>query len=415
MSEPIPPAPADAQPVSTLRPAPLPLDFRTPPDGTPAQPCPNCLAPLYGPHCYACGQPQKGLIRQFSSILGDFFDTVLNLDSRIFRTIGPLYTKPGYLTLEYFAGRRVRYVTPFRLFFFLAVIAFLVISAVTNPTVGVGEDGIRLGPQIDTDQLAAMPQAEREAKLKDLDVALSLLPEAERAKVKADLAREIEIATEARKQAAEAKAKARRAREVDGRPGAVETESDDERELSFNDKPWDAQTNPLEFSWLTQGMNRALNETIGEVKGKLKDLRKNPAPLVKEIFSLAPQTLFVMLPLFALLLKAVYLYKRRLYMEHLMVALHSHAFICLSMLALVTLYQVQSRWYAEPGIVHSVLGFLQVLAWSWLPLYLLVMQKRVYRQGWIMTVLKFGIVGICYSVLLGFGMVGTVILSLVVL
>ena len=42
------------------------------------------------------------------------------------------------------------------------------------------------------------------------------------------------------------------------------------------------------------------------------------------------------MPLFALLLKIFYIFKRRLYMEHLIVALHSHSFIFLSLL-LITL------------------------------------------------------------------------------
>jgi hypothetical protein len=60
-----------------------------------ARRCENCGAALYGEHCYACGQPTKGLVRHFSSILGDFFDTVFNIDSRVLRTIGPLLAGPA--------------------------------------------------------------------------------------------------------------------------------------------------------------------------------------------------------------------------------------------------------------------------------------------------------------------------------
>ena len=49
--------------------------------------CQNCGAPLLGPHCYRCGQPVTGLVRHFTSIIGDFFDTVLNIDARVFRTL----------------------------------------------------------------------------------------------------------------------------------------------------------------------------------------------------------------------------------------------------------------------------------------------------------------------------------------
>ena len=64
--------------------------------------CGNCGTELLGETCYRCGQPTKGLVRQFSSIIGDFLDTVLNIDTRVFRTLGPLIVKPGFLTQEYF-------------------------------------------------------------------------------------------------------------------------------------------------------------------------------------------------------------------------------------------------------------------------------------------------------------------------
>ena len=63
----------------------------------------------------------KGLVRHFSSIIGDFLDSVFNIDARVFRTLWPLFAKPGYLSCEYFAGHRVRYVSPVRLFVFLSI------------------------------------------------------------------------------------------------------------------------------------------------------------------------------------------------------------------------------------------------------------------------------------------------------
>jgi hypothetical protein len=68
------------------------------------------------------------MVRHLSSILADAADTILNIDSRIFRTLPALFLRPGFLTTEYFAGRRVRYVTPFRLYFFLSIAAFFLIQ-----------------------------------------------------------------------------------------------------------------------------------------------------------------------------------------------------------------------------------------------------------------------------------------------
>ncbi len=68
------------------------------------------------------------MIQPLSGIMADVVDSVLNIDSRILRTVGPLLFRPGRLTVDYFAGRRTRYVTPFRLFFFLTVVAFFTVQ-----------------------------------------------------------------------------------------------------------------------------------------------------------------------------------------------------------------------------------------------------------------------------------------------
>ncbi len=369
------------------------------PEAAPGDRCPNCLAPLKGPFCYDCGQSKKGLIRHFSSIVGDFLDSVLNFDTRTWRTLPALYFKPGYLSNEYFAGRRVRYVTPLRLYFFLSVVAFLVISFVTpeikpddGQVVGISEE---------------MTPEQQQKRLETLDQQLAFMPEAERAKIRADV--EKELAT--RKEAKEATRKAERI------AGAVKDadEEDEPLHIQFGvDKEWNEKTNPVVIPWLSDGMNAALNAEIGVIGRKAKHINKDPGPFVKQVYSTAPQALFVILPLFALLLKVFYVFKRRLYMEHLIVALHSHSFICLSLLVGIGMsYALGAA--REIGILRALFGFLFACVWIWLPIYLFLMQKRVYRQGWIMTTLKFGMIGVCYLFLLTFGMLATILVSLIVL
>ena len=57
--------------------------------------CRNCGTPLLGAHCYACGQPVKGLVRPLGNLFGDLMDSVFNIDTRVLRTIPPLFAKPG--------------------------------------------------------------------------------------------------------------------------------------------------------------------------------------------------------------------------------------------------------------------------------------------------------------------------------
>jgi Protein of unknown function (DUF3667) len=372
--------------------------------------CLNCSAVMHGDFCYACGQPKKGLIRHFSSIVGDFFDSVLNLDSRTFRTLWPLYFKPGYLSNEYFAGRRVRYVTPLRMYFFLSVVAFLVISAITDIHVeNDGKSGVRVsaGTTDKPKDAAKNAAAERDERLKKLDLGLAELPPEQAAQIKEQVGK----AMAAEVAGAEAAKKGQRIAE------AVKDASEEDEMPTvtfFGNKPWDPVANPVTIDWLSDSLNKSLNDEIGELIRKTKDINKNPAPFVKQVFSLAPQALFVILPLFALLLKIFYLFKRRLYMEHLIVALHSHSFICLSLILIIGLTKI-AEWCEHLPWLVNFCGFLRVLAWIWLPLYLLLMQRRVYKQGWIMTVLKYCVIGIAYTMLLAWGMVGTMFVSLVVL
>ena len=43
---------------------------------------------------------------------------------------------------------------------------------------------------------------------------------------------------------------------------------------------------------------------------------------------------------------------------------------------------------------------LTIVLLCWIPLYLLLSLKTVYRQGWTMTLAKFSVIGISYMVLL---------------
>ena len=154
------------------------------------------------------------------------------------------------------------------------------------------------------------------------------------------------------------------------------------------------------------------NQLLEHAKENLGKLGKDPRPLVTGAISVLPQVLFVLMPLFALLLKIVYVFKRRLYMEHIIVALHSHAFIFQSLFLLV-LVGLARAW--AQGAAQWLVGWLNLLLFLmgwWLPIYLFLMQKRVYRQGWFMTTLKFGFIGTCYTVLIAFCAAAAFLVSL---
>jgi len=381
---------------------PVPASVPVEPTSPEPRACQNCGTPMRGEYCHACGQPIKGMIRPLSSMLHDVADTILNIDSRIFRTLGPLYLRPGYLSNEYFAGRRVRYVTPFRLYFFLSVIAFFAAQFALGDINMNGAIISAGGPEI-----GAAQTPEEVEKARD-DVIAKLKKQTGPAAGGAEQAiknvnRKAENRLAHLHRVAEAKAK--------GEPAPID-KSEDSNDLSFNDIPWDAQKNPLRVAWLPMFANDRLNGAIGHIKDNLPRIRKDPKPFLLGAFGMLAQVLFVLMPLFALLLKVFYIFKRRLYMEHLIVALHSHAFVFLSML-LLTLTGLARGWAVEAApALAPLLRLLMIGMFVWLPVYLFLMQKKVYRQGWFFTTLKFGAIGICYTVMISLGIAAAFIVSL---
>lgn len=388
----------------------LPPDIAAPsePPPPPAAPsehakvvCANCGTPLLGDVCYACGQPVKGLVRHLGSILHDVADTIFNIDSRIFRTLVPLYFRPGYLTNEYFAGRRVRYVTPFRLYFFLSVAAFLLMQ--------VSIDTMDMMSHVHFDDATSVfaKAQSREDVEKMRDDALRGLEAAREATGSLKEAQKGIEKKEAavRKQADKRIAALQRVADAKAAGKPVPNEDDDVEDNNFEigGKVWDAEKNPIHVSWLPDFANAKLNAAAGRMKNNVASLQKNPKPVIVGAISMLPQVLFFLMPIFALMLKIFYLFKRRLYMEHLIVALHSHSFIFLS-LFLLTLVALALHWAREAATwLVSPLDWLMFAMGWWIPIYLFVMQKKVYRQGWIFTFVKYSIIGIGYMVLISMG------------
>ena len=95
--------------------------------------CKNCGNPLIGEYCAGCGQKDVDLL-EFKKLIKDFFDHHLDLDSRLFRTIKYLITSPGFLTTEYWNGKRAIYVPPFKLYLITSLLYFFIYSLLPTPT-----------------------------------------------------------------------------------------------------------------------------------------------------------------------------------------------------------------------------------------------------------------------------------------
>jgi len=361
--------------------------------------CANCQSALQGEYCHHCGQSVHSVLRPVHGLFEEFFETFLHIDGRILHTLPPLFLKPGFLTLEYFSGRRVRYIAPFRLMFVLCLLSFFTLHLATDLIAHRvqqrHEKAVLVDPGEDFSQ--AQTTAELDAQLKRKIDAL----EATRAIGNAAIVGQLDQA----EQALRARAAAR-ATEL-GAPAAAATVASPPAEAD-TDRP----IKPFHVGWLPAFANERLTDFFEHVRRNTRALKRGTAAQRQEawdrfaagIYGALPGTMLVLVPVFALLLKLFYLFKRRLYMEHLIVSLHSHAFLFVSLL-LIVLAGMLSTWLKPHAAwIGYAVGLVQAPLILWIPVYLLIMQKRVYRQGWALTVVKFWFVGWFYFWLLLFAL-----------
>jgi hypothetical protein len=142
---------------------------------------------------------------------------------------------------------------------------------------------------------------------------------------------------------------------------------------------------------------RPLSARMKETEARLNSMRPREAirTLREAFLENAPTGIFVMMPLFALILKLLYARRKRFYVEHFVFALHVHSFAFL-LLTIMVLMRVD---------------WVNALLTVWFMIALYIAMKRVYGQGYLKTLLKYVLLGQAYALVLIFGVLATVILT----
>lgn len=139
--------------------------------------CLNCLTPLVGDHCHACGQ-RRHVHRTLASLFHDLAHGVFHFEGKIWRTVPMLAWKPGEVTRRYIDGERAKFVSPLALFLFSVFVLAAVLGSIPsdNSLVRV-RDGVKDGwDSVDREKEQAV------AKVKQLEAqrAQARAPEARR-------------------------------------------------------------------------------------------------------------------------------------------------------------------------------------------------------------------------------------------
>jgi hypothetical protein len=92
----------------------------------PAAECANCGSNLLGPFCHQCGQAARSPTTSIRCFLRELAADVASLDSKAWRSLTFLLFRPGLLTRDYLAGRRIRHGQPLQLYLVAVAVFFLV-------------------------------------------------------------------------------------------------------------------------------------------------------------------------------------------------------------------------------------------------------------------------------------------------
>ncbi len=92
------------------------------------RPCLNCGAVISTKYCPECGQHNTSHNHGLWQFIQEFLEEFFRFDSKLVRTLTPLLRKPGFLTQEWTAGKRVSYISPLKLYITLSALCFLAIG-----------------------------------------------------------------------------------------------------------------------------------------------------------------------------------------------------------------------------------------------------------------------------------------------
>ncbi len=327
----------------------------------PAAVCRNCGAQAPGNFCPECGQETRIALPTFPAFMREAAGRYVALDGRLGRTLAALVARPGFLTLEYFAGRRKRYIRPARLFLVLYLLLFAVIGLMQSP-LDVKDGVVQIGPD---PEAGAPPAAAQGAK----GAAKSPPKDA------------MAAGTKSKPPSDKGSAPVPKMAIVDSEDGETLFGLDKDMNLALR---WNGQDVPLPPQLVKRWDHfRALPQD------------EKAERIYAGMLRFGPYAVVALLPAFALLLKLAYLGRGKRYpgrpqryAEHLVYAAHLHAFAAIVLLVIVLVPFDPLRF----GL------------FAWIVFYVMRARQRVYRGRWWAGLIRAFLIAIVYTVLMGLAM-----------
>lgn len=309
--------------------------------------CLNCNAQVHGKYCHLCGQENIEPAETAWHLITHFFQDITHFDGKFFSTMKYLLLKPGFLSMEYKIGRRASYLNPVRLYIFTSAIFFLIFFSLTK---------------VENNVLQRKYYNETLESINSMDSAQfrNFLLES---KLDTTLDRNGVI---------------RMADSLDLNAGFHLTGSRYNTRAAYDSV---LASGKKKHNWLQRQLiyrEIAMNEKYQN------DKRKILRAYLDSLIHTFPQMLFVALPIFALLLKLLYIRKKDYhYVNHAIFSIHLYVFVFIMMFAILVFREFKelSDW--------GIWGYLSGLVFLIILFYEYKAMRNFYQQRRAKTILKF--------------------------
>jgi hypothetical protein len=297
-------------------------------------------------------------ILSLGRLVADALVDFTNFDSRIWRSLVTLTFKPGRLTSAYVAGQRARYAPPFRMYVVTSV-AFFVAFSLTRLLSSPPNEPVE-GAQIEASVNATVDAALAEAGLAPQRLgppgrAVPDAPEPDAATVNPDYFN-------------------------------LSRDDDGSWECDFDQK-------------MEPQMRARLEAACRKIEND------SGASFVRAFADNFPVMMLVFIPLVAAIMKVLYLFARRKYVEHLLFFLHVHTFFFLTALVWILFGRGAALmpWLEWPARIVGL------VVWIYFPIYLYLAMRRFYAQGHALTSIKYVVLGGSYVFAFVLTLIGLVV------
>jgi len=352
--------------------------------------CENCKnrLPAEANYCPQCGQRVKESVWSIRGFFADVFENYLALDSKIGHTLKPFLFYPGLLTREYIAGRRAHYVRPIRLYLFTSIVFFFLLAAMVKSFERPGVNLIYKSPE----EEALDTQERRDSLFKKLPglnpIKPAWTPENSMVLVKPpidslpDPEFDIDIA-------------------IGNRSTSLDSIIQLANDLKLSEEEVVDQIHISESDLST--MEREILIRL------IRIYRTNIHDIYQLIIRNVPFMMFILVPLFALLLKLAYVRRKKWrFLHHVIHSLHLHAFFYLLGMVIVVVYWIPFF----PGFVRNIMLILAIIGFN---VYWWRSLRYVYQRSFWKTSLTYLLLIIIYFMLSLLALLSEILISLYLL